>query len=75
MSKILECLKRAKAGDKDAINKIVDRYMPLIVSNSMNDELQINEDCRQYIVMNVIIAVRRFEPLMCHCCPRKQVNM
>lgn len=75
MSEFIENLKRAKAGDKDAIGKIVDRYMPLIISNSMNDDLQINEDCRQYIMLNVIIAIKRFEPLICHCCHKGQANM
>ena len=54
-----EVLKAAVNGDPDAVEAIIQRYLPLIESRSrINGEL--DEDLRQYIMMRIIIQIPRF---------------
>ena len=75
MSDAFGYLKQVKSGNREAMKKLVDCYMPLIINNSIYDNLQINEDCIQYIILNVIIAVKRFEPLTSQCHDKNQLDL
>lgn len=66
MSEILQLLQQVKAGNKDAIIGITEKYMPLIRKYSNCEDPQTSEDCRQYIMMNLIIAIERFRPALKH---------
>ena len=62
MTELLPLISQAKAGDMDAMQKLIEHYMPLIVRNSMEDELQINEDCQQYLIFELIRSIKKFQP-------------
>lgn len=52
-------LQGAVAGDQDALEDILEMYMPLINNASIiNGEL--DEDCRQYIMMHVALNISKF---------------
>jgi DNA-directed RNA polymerase specialized sigma subunit len=63
MSDILLLVKRAKNGDKDALERIVQNYTPLIEKYCKDLQSEVKEDCRQYLVTNMISAVKRFKPV------------
>lgn len=63
MSEILNYLQLAKVGDKDAVVKIIDHYMPTVISYSRYENPQVSEDCRQYIILNLVMAISRFKPM------------
>jgi DNA-directed RNA polymerase specialized sigma subunit len=60
-SKFSETLRAAIAGDRDAAETILLRYMPLINKRSRIDGV-IDEDLRQYIMMRVIERIPKFDP-------------
>lgn len=64
MSEITQLLQQVKEGNKNAIVQLVEHYMPLVRCNCKFDDPQVSEDCRQYIVLNLIIAIKRFEPVL-----------
>ena len=47
---------KAKAGDEEAILKIIEIFAPLINSKSNGDE-----DCKQYITEQLIMAIKTFK--------------
>lgn len=47
------------AGDQDALVKVIDLYMPLINRNSVIDG-RLDEDCRQYILIHIVLNIRKF---------------
>lgn len=63
MSDILLLVKKAKSGDKEALEKIVHNYTPLIEKYCKDLQSEVKEDCRQYLVTNMISAVRRLKPV------------
>jgi hypothetical protein len=46
---------KAQAGDNEAILKIIEIFEPLIKAKSNGDE-----DCKQYIMEQIIRAIKRF---------------
>jgi hypothetical protein len=54
-----EVLRAAANGDPGSVEAILARYMPLIDRQSVLDG-NIDEDLRQYIIMRVIIQLRKF---------------
>jgi len=62
MVKLLPIVMQAKAGDKKAMEEIIDLYMPLILKHCKNENLQIDEDCMQYLIINLIYAIKKFRP-------------
>lgn len=63
MSDIILLLKKAKSGDKEALERIVHIYSPLIDKYCKDLQPEVKEDCRQYLVTNMISAVKRFKPV------------
>ena len=63
MSDILILVKKAKNGDKEAMERIVQIYTSLIEKYCKDLQPDLKEDCRQYLVTNMISAVKRFEPI------------
>lgn len=63
MSDIILLAKRAKNGDKDALERIVQNYTPLIGRYCKYLQSEVKEDCKQYLVTNMISAVKRFKPI------------
>ena len=56
-----EVLRSAIAGEHDAVEAILSRYMPLISKHSVLDGV-IDEDLRQYILMRIIQQLPNFDP-------------
>ena len=54
-----DLLTRAIAGDHDAIEDILEMYAPLINHHSRIYG-NIDEDCRQYIMMRIAINISKF---------------
>ena len=59
--KFSEVLGKAVAGESDAVEHILFLFMPLINKYSIMDG-QYDEDMRQYIIMRVLIQIRKFNP-------------
>jgi len=56
----VETLERAIAGDRDAMQSVLDEYAPLFRGKSVvNGEF--DEDCYQYILSRAIELTRAFE--------------
>ena len=53
-------LESAVAGDHDALEKILEIYMPLINKHSYIDGT-FDEDCKQYIMMRIAMQITKFE--------------
>ena len=53
-------LERAVSGNPDAIMELLEMYNPL-VNNSSIVYGYIDEDCRQYIQLRMIIAIQKFK--------------
>ena len=53
-------LEKALSGDHDSIMELLDVYQPLIEKHSRVYGY-IDEDCRQYIQLRFVIALRHFE--------------
>lgn len=68
MSVIFKLLQQVNEGNKDAIIEITENFMPIIRKYSNFNDPQTSEDCRQYIMMNLIIAIERFRPALKHIC-------
>lgn len=50
-------LRRAIAGEAQALALITEAYMPLVISHSYVDGV-FDEDCRQFLLLRMIIAIR-----------------
>jgi DNA-directed RNA polymerase specialized sigma subunit len=59
--KFSEVLRDAVAGDPDAVETLISRYMPLINSRSIVGG-ELDEDLRQYILLRVILQIPKFDP-------------
>lgn len=64
MSEIARLLLQVRAENNEALAELVEHYMPIIRSNCWYDDPQVNEDCRQFIILNLIIAIKRFKPVI-----------
>lgn len=60
MLSIKELLELAKNGDLTAEEELIIRYLPLINKYSRRNG-RFNEDCRQHLIIEFILAVRRFD--------------
>ena len=56
---ISEVLRKAVAGESDAIETILYLFMPLIKRHSMFDG-KYDEDMEQHIIMSVVIQISKF---------------
>jgi DNA-directed RNA polymerase specialized sigma subunit len=56
-----EVLRAAVAGDPDAMEAIIAKYMPLVNRKSITDG-KLDEDMRQYILMRIVMQIPRFDP-------------
>ena len=56
-----DVIQKAIAGDRDSIERVIERYMPLINNQSIIDG-KIDEDLRQYIILNIIKKLPGFTP-------------
>jgi len=54
-----ELLRRAIAGEAEAVDEILRLYMPLINRNSVVDGV-FDEDCRQYILLRAAGQIGKF---------------
>ena len=54
-----ELLAKAVAGDHGAIEEILEMYAPLIDRHSRIGG-RLDEDCRQYILMRVVVGIGKF---------------
>lgn len=59
MREIMELIQLAQHGDRQAEAELIERYEPLINKNSRYHGV-FNEDCKQQLVIEFIMAVRRF---------------
>ena len=57
--KFSDVLKEAIAGDPDAVEAVILRYMPLIISRSQIDG-ELDEDLKQYLIMRIIMQIPKF---------------
>lgn len=55
-----ELLTNAISGDYSSLEKIIDLYMPLIDKSSIVDG-QFDEDCKQYILLQVALQIMKFK--------------
>ena len=55
-----DLLRRAVNRDSDAIDTILQQYMPLINRSSFVDD-KFDEDCRQYLLMRVAQQIPNFK--------------
>ena len=54
-----QTLERAVAGNHEALERILEMYMPLIDHNSIING-QLDEDCRQYILIHIALNISKF---------------
>lgn len=54
-------LRAAIAGNPDAVEAIIAKYMPLINKHCLIGG-KLDEDMRQYILMRIVIQIPRFDP-------------
>lgn len=52
-------LQAAVAGNHDALEKILDMYMPMINRHSIINGV-LDEDCRQYILIHIALSISKF---------------
>ena len=58
-SRFRDLLVKAISGDHDSVEAILEMYMPVINKNSRIGG-QLDEDCRQYIMMRIAINISKF---------------
>lgn len=56
---LAEIIVLATQGNHDAIENIIDLYMPLINKHSVVDG-KFDEDCRQFILMQIFVQISKF---------------
>jgi DNA-directed RNA polymerase specialized sigma subunit len=64
VTELLLLIRQAQSGNKNAMFKIVEFYMPLVIKYSKDENYQTDEDCMQYLITNLIVAVQKFEVLI-----------
>lgn len=53
-------IREAIAGDREAMERVLVQYMPLIQSNSIVNG-RYEEDCRQYIMARLLTEIPKFK--------------
>lgn len=53
----LNMLQRAISGEQEALELIIEAYMPLVLSHSYVGGV-FDEDCRQFLLLRMVIAIR-----------------
>jgi hypothetical protein len=51
----------AQSGSKEAMQCIIDQFMPKIRKHSLDENQHLDEDCQQFIIWYLISAVKHFE--------------
>ena len=54
-----QTLERAVAGSHEALERILEMYMPLLDHNSIING-KLDEDCRQYILIHIALNISKF---------------
>ena len=54
-----QILERAVAGSHEALEQILNLYMPLIEHNSVINGV-LDEDCKQYILIHIALNIGKF---------------
>lgn len=54
-------LEQAISGNQNALENILNLYMPLIDKNSIINGI-LDEDCKQFILIQVYCAIQKFKP-------------
>ncbi|MNW31292.1 Helix-turn-helix domain protein [compost metagenome] len=60
MREVIDLIQLAQNGDKQAEVELILRYEPLINKYSQQNG-EFNEDCNQQLILEFILAVRRFD--------------
>lgn len=60
MREVVDLILLAQKGDKQAESELIQKYGPLINKYSRQDG-RLNEDCKQQLTLEFILAVRRFD--------------
>ncbi|RRJ67251.1 helix-turn-helix domain-containing protein [Paenibacillus oralis] len=60
MHEVIDLIQLAQNGDRQAVAELIQRYEPLINKYSRKDG-KLNEDCKQQLILEFILAVRRFD--------------
>ncbi|QWU13157.1 Helix-turn-helix domain-containing protein [Paenibacillus sophorae] len=60
MHEVIDLIQLAQRGDKQAEVELIERYKPLINKYSRHNGM-LNEDCKQQLILEFILAVRRFD--------------
>ena len=58
---LVEVIKKAISGDREAVGVVIEHYMPLINSRSVINS-KINEDLKQHIILYIIEKLPLFVP-------------
>ena len=59
---IRELVLASQAGDQNATDEVIDRYMWLINDYSKRDGI-LDDDCKQTVLFEVLAAIKRYESL------------
>ncbi|AHV98337.1 helix-turn-helix domain-containing protein [Paenibacillus sabinae] len=60
MNEVIDLIELAQNGNQQAVVELIERYEPLINKYSRQNG-NINEDCKQHLIIEFILAVRRFD--------------
>ncbi|MBS5915020.1 MAG: helix-turn-helix domain-containing protein [Paenibacillus macerans] len=60
MREVIDLIQLAQNGDTQAEAELIHRYEPLINKYSRQNG-RLNEDCKQQLILEFILAVRRFD--------------
>lgn len=58
---LVPLIKKAKAGDEDAMSVLYESFKPLLLKNSIDSSKKLNQDCYQDLSAQFIIAVKTFD--------------
>lgn len=58
---LVPLIKRAKAGDKDAMTALFESFKPLLIKHSIDSSKRMNQDCYQELSLQFILAVQAFD--------------
>lgn len=58
---LVPLIKKAKAGDEDAMLALYESFKPLIIKNSIDSLSKVNPDCYQELSAQFILAVQTFD--------------
>lgn len=58
---LVPLIRKAQAGDKNAMSILFESFRPLILKNSIGTSKRINYDCYQDLSLQFILAVNAFD--------------